>query len=225
MEQNVESLILAAQEGDVQTVKTLLDAGGVDVDAKGNAGMTALMHASRQNHIECVKVLLNKGANVNATNDFGRTAIKIANEKRNIEIVKLLEGTGATPVRKLRRIEEIVESGAMMKSVIGFDPQRCEYSTKFPQDNEIVVFCPKCKAPHEIANPAFGLIDDKLKIIDIKIYRQPGLDFGVVFGVIYEGISMLSGAGFRVGCLQCNTCQKKIFLAFNQNGTRLLKET
>jgi len=99
MEQNVESLILAAEEGDVQTIKTLLDAG-VDVDAKGNSGMTALMHASKQNHIECVRVLLNKGANVNAINELGRTAIKMANERGNLEIVKLLESTGATTVRK-----------------------------------------------------------------------------------------------------------------------------
>lgn len=89
-----ERLILAAKEGDVQTVKSFLDKE-IIVNAKGDAGMTALMHASRNNHVECVKLLLNAGADVKMKNEFGRTALKIAEEKSNNEIVELLKGAGA----------------------------------------------------------------------------------------------------------------------------------
>jgi len=89
-----ERLITAAKEGEVQTVKALLDAG-IDINAKGNAGMTALMHASRNNHIDCVKVLISAGADVRMKNELGRTALKIAEGNGYNEIVKLLKEVGA----------------------------------------------------------------------------------------------------------------------------------
>jgi len=89
-----ERLITAAKEGDVQTVKALLDAG-IDVNAKGNAGMTALMHASRNNHIDCVKILISARADVRIKNELGRTALKIAEGNGYHEIVKLLKEAGA----------------------------------------------------------------------------------------------------------------------------------
>jgi len=98
---NEERLILAAKEGDIQTVKALLNAG-IDVNAtvEGYAGMTPLMHASRSNHIDCVKVLIGAGANVRMKNELGRTALKIAEGNGNREIVKLLEEAGAKEERK-----------------------------------------------------------------------------------------------------------------------------
>jgi len=93
---NEERLILAAKEGDVQTVKTLLEAGtDVNATVQGYAGMTPLMHASRSNHLDCAKVLISAGANVRIKNELGRTALKIAAGNGNLEIVKLLEEAGA----------------------------------------------------------------------------------------------------------------------------------
>jgi len=93
---NEERLILAAKEGDVQTVRALLDAGtDVNATVEGYAGMTPLMHASRSNHVDCVKVLISAGANVRMKNELGRTALKIAEGNGNREIVKLLEEAGA----------------------------------------------------------------------------------------------------------------------------------
>jgi len=94
MEEKEDRLIVAAQEGDVQTIKALLDSG-VDVNAKGYSGMTALMQASKNNHIDCVNILLNAKAGVNIKNELGRTALKMAQEKGYQSVVKLLEGAGA----------------------------------------------------------------------------------------------------------------------------------
>jgi ankyrin repeat protein len=95
-----EKLILAAQEGDAQTLKALLEAG-VDVNAKAHAGMTALMHATKNKHGECVKVLIKAGADVNAVNELGRTALKMAEEKGFQDITKLLKDAGAVGKPKI----------------------------------------------------------------------------------------------------------------------------
>lgn len=58
-------LQLSASKGDIKTVKSLITEG-VDVDAKDNEGLTALMSASFKGHIEVVKALLAAGADINA---------------------------------------------------------------------------------------------------------------------------------------------------------------
>ncbi|MGH7599621.1 MAG: ankyrin repeat domain-containing protein [bacterium] len=94
MEQNEDRFISAAQEGDVQALKALLDAS-VNVNAKGSSGMTALMHAAKNNYVDSIKALLEAGADVNAANEFGRTALKMAGEKGYVEAVNLLQKAGA----------------------------------------------------------------------------------------------------------------------------------
>lgn len=105
MEEKEERLIMAAQEGDLQTIKALLDAG-IDVNAKGYSGMTALMHASRNNHVDCVSVLLNAGADVNIKNELGRTALKMAQEKGYQSVIILLESAGAIEYMKVVEVKE-----------------------------------------------------------------------------------------------------------------------
>jgi len=64
---NGQSLINAAENGNIAKVNTLL-AKGVDVNAKNSIGFTALRYASQNGHSEVVKALLAKGADVNAKN-------------------------------------------------------------------------------------------------------------------------------------------------------------
>jgi len=60
------------------------------VDAKANNGVTALMLAANEGHLESVRALLDAGADVNEKdiNDYG--ALKLAEEQGHTEIAELL---------------------------------------------------------------------------------------------------------------------------------------
>jgi ankyrin repeat protein len=76
-------LWICAQEGKVEFVKYLLDAGA-DVHANNDL---ALRLASEYGHTEIVKLLLDAGANVHVNDN---RALRVASEKGHTEIVKLL---------------------------------------------------------------------------------------------------------------------------------------
>jgi len=85
----------AAERGDVNRVKQLLNAG-VDVNAKNNDyGSTALIVTSTVGHTEVVKILLEKGADVNSENKYGDTALMGAAAAGQTKIVKALLQKGA----------------------------------------------------------------------------------------------------------------------------------
>ena len=87
-------LINAAGEGDLSSVKALLD-DKADVNAKNNHGGTALMAASSHGHKEIVELLLAKGADVNYKTDRGYTALTSASYNGHKEVVELLLDKGA----------------------------------------------------------------------------------------------------------------------------------
>lgn len=88
-------LIEAAMLGNGAEVKSVIDAGGADIDARDSDGWTALMYAAMQGNAEMVKLLLEKGAKTGIKNKNGTTALTIASRKGNAEIVKLLESPPA----------------------------------------------------------------------------------------------------------------------------------
>ena len=84
-----------AQNGDVGGIRYLL-AQGVDVDARNEAGATALMEAAYANQYEAVALLLAAGADVNAEKDnWGSTPLELAAFQGNPELLHLLIGAGA----------------------------------------------------------------------------------------------------------------------------------
>ncbi|MFC7441142.1 ankyrin repeat domain-containing protein [Laceyella putida] len=68
------SLILAAEQGAVETVRQLLDAGA-DVNAVDGQGETALHKAAVQGDLAMIQCLVEAGADVNRQNQRGETAI------------------------------------------------------------------------------------------------------------------------------------------------------
>ncbi len=80
----------ALKENYPKIAEFLIIKHGADVNAKDKHGLTALMYASRFNHPEIAKLLLDKGADPNLQNNEGWTALMYASRFNNLRIAKLL---------------------------------------------------------------------------------------------------------------------------------------
>ena len=87
-------MVDAAYEGDSSAVESALKSG-VSADARSPIGMTALMAAARNNHVETMKLLLKSGANVNQKDSNGWTALMAAAHRGHLDAVKTLIEAGA----------------------------------------------------------------------------------------------------------------------------------
>jgi len=101
-------LYRAAQNGDVATVKKILDES-TNVNQKGGGGMlndsNALDAASSEGHIEIVKLLLDRGANVNAAHgNMGWTPLSSAAWTGQTDVAKLLVDRGADINKAIRAL-------------------------------------------------------------------------------------------------------------------------
>lgn len=84
----------AAYTGDLESAKTLLEAGA-KVGEVSNAHRTALHFASAKNHTEIIKVLISKGAAIEAADIHEATPLHFACKKGALDSVKLLLKSGA----------------------------------------------------------------------------------------------------------------------------------
>jgi ankyrin repeat protein len=86
---------------------------GADINAKEDDGMSALLKASCEGHVDIVKMLLEKGADVNAKDRFGRTSLSLSFHTPN---------TGTTAVIKkyirIKLMEEILKIALIVKKGI-----------------------------------------------------------------------------------------------------------
>src|SRR4029077_17834465 len=97
----------AAYAGSVPITKLLLDRGAVLDDADNKAGVTPLMVAGEENHLELGEFLLAKGADVNHPEIHGYLPITRAIFKGNKDIVRLYKSHGVTcPSVKILGSEE-----------------------------------------------------------------------------------------------------------------------
>jgi ankyrin repeat protein len=86
----INDLMNAAARGDTAAVIGLL-AGGVDVNASDDRGMTALMHAVKAGHAETTRTLLYRGADAKAKGRFlGYEPIVFAVKAGDPVLVELL---------------------------------------------------------------------------------------------------------------------------------------
>ena len=89
----VEALTAAAAAGLMAPLKALLGRSEeVAVDAKNNAGWTALMCAASGGHAAAIAALLAAGAEVEAKMNDGRTALEIAELCKHEHAARLLRG-------------------------------------------------------------------------------------------------------------------------------------
>ena len=83
------SLQMAAQAGDLNRVKSLINKG-LDIDSQGSDGSTALHRAVHEQHDDVVRYLVENGANCNIPNNKGQTTVHLAAEHDNVLMILLL---------------------------------------------------------------------------------------------------------------------------------------
>jgi len=88
------ALIEAVVKNDLTQVQSLLEKG-VDVNAKDNVGVSALIGTSFEGHLDVAKLLVEKGADVNIKSTNGDTALLAASAKDHTKIMELLKAHGA----------------------------------------------------------------------------------------------------------------------------------
>ena len=90
-----DALFRAARAGNADTVKALLVAPNVDVNAIDEHGNTPLIEAARFGHDDVVRALLIARADVKVKNDDGKTALMLASEGGHDDTVRALTEAGA----------------------------------------------------------------------------------------------------------------------------------
>jgi uncharacterized protein len=93
-ENKTPALINAAEQGNLQSLKTLLDKGE-PVDVEDACQWTPLMKAALNGHILVAKTLLGAGANLNAQDKGGYTPLLLAASNNHSDVVGLLLAQGA----------------------------------------------------------------------------------------------------------------------------------
>ncbi len=88
------SLFLAASEGDVKTVRSLIDTGE-NVNARDTEGETPLMYAAVRGQTQVVLLLLSKGAQIDVVSVNGETALDRAASAGFTAAVRVLIEKGA----------------------------------------------------------------------------------------------------------------------------------
>lgn len=81
-------VVTFARDDNLLELQNLKDFRGINI--KDRNGLTALHHACKNNNLEMVEFLLEKGANVHAINRASQTPLYEAITNKNIEIIKLL---------------------------------------------------------------------------------------------------------------------------------------
>ena len=81
----------AAKSGNIVLVRELL-AKGIDANAAGKKGGTALIKAAKEGHLAVVQLLLFNGADPNLKNQKGRSALEVAERNDHTDIVTVMTG-------------------------------------------------------------------------------------------------------------------------------------
>lgn len=91
-----DDFLRSAASGDVAAFD-LFQAAGIDIDAKDQAGNTALMKAAEAGREQAVERILGLGADPRSLNGVGRDALLLAADKGHEEVARMLLSRGADP--------------------------------------------------------------------------------------------------------------------------------
>ena len=111
----------AAERADAARVRTLLHAGGADVNTPQVDGMTALHWAVYHDDDETAGLLVRAGADVNAANRYGVPPLSLAAANGNADLVNLLLDAGGDPAAALRGGETVLMTAARTGNLAAVD--------------------------------------------------------------------------------------------------------
>lgn len=91
------NLIKFSEDGNFKEVQASLESLPIEinVNAQDDNGLTPLMCATRNGHLNVVQYLIKEGANPNIKNNEGKTALDLAEENRHEEVAEFLRRAGA----------------------------------------------------------------------------------------------------------------------------------
>lgn len=90
------ALILAARNGQLPAVQTLIERGKANPNLPGFGGLTALHHACKNDHLEVVTYLVDHAkANVNVEDEAGNTPVALAARMGNLKCLEAIATKGA----------------------------------------------------------------------------------------------------------------------------------
>lgn len=180
------ALYTAAANGNIVTVKALLDQG-TDVNEKGGGGLlndgTALGVASLAGHFDVVKLLLDRGANVNkSSGNMGWTALSRAAYQGHTDTVKLLIDRGADINKAIVGLRQGVGTGNAVELLNEFKREKAASQLAVTKPSTEIT-----SAPAVVKSDIDELPSMKVKhtknayaiVIGIESYRQklPKADF------------------------------------------------
>lgn len=91
----MQRLHVAAEDGDVQTIRVINDQG-TSVNVADRRGNRPIVQAAINGHIEAVRELLRRRADIDAKGISGDTAIFVAARRGFVDIVRLLADQGTS---------------------------------------------------------------------------------------------------------------------------------
>ena len=138
---SIENIWVAASDGNIDAVKTLIESGAHVVNEQDNNGYSAIHAAASYGHEELIRYLISIGADVNLKDNDGDTPILLCEEP---EIFLILKSFGANPtvVNDIGQgiFEKVVEdeNDVMIKFLVAeglVDSERAEIALQKINDN------------------------------------------------------------------------------------------
>lgn len=194
-----EKFIIVADRGDVDTVKSHIEAG-VDINTKNYSGETALILASDKGHIEVVKVLINAGADINDQNVYGKhTALIRAALSGHVEIVRALLEAGADPTlrNQFGKTADDVANDRGHKEIVNILRRNVEASPQKMEDSGKGV----SKSKEDKKMPDYSLVKDGKGQICGIWFRNPAKaqdQYMIGTMLTMNGAGHLMGQQYRV---------------------------